>query len=146
MGFATRLSDDSAQLRRTPVIDREKSRTRKDALRVPSAQSRIVIGLSNLTVASCFFLVCFRSLATSDGPFLLAELQTQEREVEATPPSHDGTMPFLKDGILAVIRAAIAAEQELVAASPLVAEMDSNVSASKSRSEAMDQPLADHLG
>jgi hypothetical protein len=49
----------------------------------------------------------------SDGRFPLADLQALERQVEGTPANRDGTMPFLKDGILAVVRAARAAEQQL---------------------------------
>jgi hypothetical protein len=52
----------------------------------------------------------------SDGRFPLADLQALERQVEGTPANRDGTMPFLKDGILSVIRAAIAAEEQLMQA------------------------------
>jgi hypothetical protein len=43
----------------------------------------------------------------------LDELRTLERQVAEIPPDRNGTLPFLKDGMLAVIRAAIAAEEEL---------------------------------
>jgi hypothetical protein len=51
-----------------------------------------------------------------DGRFPLADLQALQLQVEATPADSDGTMPFLKGGILAVIRAAIAAEVQLTQA------------------------------
>jgi hypothetical protein len=41
------------------------------------------------------------------------DLKALERQVAETPSDRDGTLPFLKDGILAVIRAAIAAEEAL---------------------------------
>ena len=41
------------------------------------------------------------------------ELRALEAQVVARPADEQGTLPFLKDGMLAVIRAAIAAETEL---------------------------------
>jgi len=48
----------------------------------------------------------------------LEDLRTLERQVAETPPERDGTLPFLKDGMLAVIRAAIAAEEALERKAP----------------------------
>jgi hypothetical protein len=43
----------------------------------------------------------------------LTELRTLEAQVVAQPADERGAVTFLKDGMLAVIRAAIAAEMEL---------------------------------
>ena len=48
-----------------------------------------------------------------DERLSLEELRTLEAQVAAQPADDRGTVLFLKDGVLAVIRAAIAAETEL---------------------------------
>jgi hypothetical protein len=49
----------------------------------------------------------------SESRLSLPELRTLEAQVCEQPAGPDGTVAFLKDGILAVIRSAIAAEAEL---------------------------------
>lgn len=49
-----------------------------------------------------------------DERLTLTELRALEAQVAAQPTDDNGALPFLKDGMLAVIRAAIAAEAELV--------------------------------
>lgn len=48
-----------------------------------------------------------------DSRLPIDELHALEAQVAALPAAENGTLPFLKDGMLAVIRAAIAAEAEL---------------------------------
>ena len=43
----------------------------------------------------------------------IEDLRAIQRQIEAAPAAGDGTLLFLKDGMLQVIRAAIAAETEL---------------------------------
>jgi hypothetical protein len=49
----------------------------------------------------------------TDERLSLTELRLLEAQVAAEPSDARGTLPFLKDGMLAVIRSAIAAEIEL---------------------------------
>ena len=48
-----------------------------------------------------------------DARLSINELRSLEAQVAADPPDDRGALPFLKDGMLAVIRSAIATEIEL---------------------------------
>lgn len=48
-----------------------------------------------------------------DNRLSVEDLRAVERQVAAVPADRDGTLLFLKDGMLQVIRTAIAAETEL---------------------------------
>ncbi len=63
-------------------------------------------------------LFAFRSLCQhwrmpADSPLSLTELRALEGQVQREPAAANGTLPFLKDGMLAVIRTTIEAMEAL---------------------------------
>jgi hypothetical protein len=60
----------------------------------------------------CLFLWQHSAMAGNER-LSIKELRALERQVAAQPADANGALAFLKDGMLAVIRAAIAAEIEL---------------------------------
>jgi hypothetical protein len=64
------------------------------------------------TFVRCLFL-CQHSAMPDTARIPIEELRALEAQVVAQPVDDSGILPFLKDGILAVIQAAIAAEVEL---------------------------------
>jgi hypothetical protein len=62
--------------------------------------------------------LCQHPPTPADSPFTLADLRTFEAKVCQQSANPNGTLLFLKGGMLAVIRTAIAAMEELERVSP----------------------------